>query len=46
MKPEEKAKQFEEERQEVEEHEKKPYSEPKLARHGVVEEFTGFAPVS
>jgi hypothetical protein len=46
MKPEEKAKKVEEEREEVEGQKKKPYNAPELTKFGPVEEFTGPPPSS
>jgi hypothetical protein len=40
MKPEEKARKVEEEREEAKEREKKPYSKPELTKYGPVEEMT------
>jgi hypothetical protein len=40
MKPEEKAKQVEEEREEVKEREKKPYRAPELTRFSPIEDMT------
>jgi hypothetical protein len=41
MKPEEKAKKFEEERERVEGQKKKPYATPELTKFAPIEEMTG-----